>query len=172
MGLVYRLRQLWHNLRAQPLSPPQLRELGDVLSSRELALFQQMSASDQQHAYRVLQMLRAHGRNEEDLLAAALLHDVGKTRVSLSAWDRSVAVLGEMVAPKRAAAWGRGDHRGWRRAFVVREQHAAWGAALAEEAGSRPGVVDLIRRHQDALPANSGRQDECLLLLQWADDQN
>lgn len=172
MDVTYRLSQLWHNVTAQPLSLPDLREIANDLSLGEIALFRQMSNSDQQHAFRVYRLLRASGQTDGDLLASALLHDVGKVRVNLSAWDRSIAVLGETFVPDRVNHWGQGDHSGWKRAFVVREQHAAWGAALAENAGSRPAVVDLILRHQDPLPVNGSEKDERLMLLQWADDQN
>ena len=64
------------------------------------------------------------------------------------------------------------DRAGWKRAFVVREQHAAWGADLAKRAGSAAEVIELILRHQDTLMANGDELDERLMLLQWADDQN
>ena len=172
MDILYRLGQLWHNMTAQPLSQPELKEITNNLTHQELSLFRQMSQSDQQHAYRVFRLLRDSGQVDVDLLAAALLHDVGKVRGDLSAWDRSIVVLGETFAPQRAKQWGNGDESGWERAFVVREQHAAWGAALAKNVGSRPGVVDLIKRHQDPLPVDDRRKDERLMLLRWADDQN
>ena len=172
MDILYRLSQLWHNVTAQPLSQAQFEEIANDLTFHELMLFRQMSRSDQQHAFRVFRLLRDSGQVDVDLLAAALLHDVGKVRVDLSAWDRSIVVLGETFAPQRAKQWGNGDESGWERAFVAREQHAAWGAALAKNVGSRPGVVDLINRHQDPLPVNDSDKDERLMLLRWADDQN
>ena len=172
MDVFYRLSQLWHNVTAQPLSQPEIEEISQVLIPGEMALLRQLSNSDQQHAYRVYQLLRASGHTDADLLAAALLHDSGKVRVNLSVWDRSIAVLGETVAPHKVVQWGQGDETGWKSTFVVREQHAAWGASLAEKAGSRPGVIDLIMRHQDSLTQNGCEQNERLMLLQWADDQN
>lgn len=172
MNLFYRLNQLWHNLTAQPLSQQELEQIEVVLNPGEMALFQQMPPSDQRHAFRVYRLLKTTGQTDVDLLAAALLHDVGKAQVDLSAWDRSVAVLGETLMPLRIKEWGSNGDSGWKRPFVVREKHASWGASLAEEAGSRPGVVDLILRHQDPLPVNGGGNNERLALLQWADDQN
>lgn len=172
MGVLYRLSQFWRNVTAQPLTALEQDEIAEKLNPEELVLFRLMSTSDQRHAYRVFKLLQASGHSDADLLAAALLHDVGKIRADLSAWDRTVAVLGETFIPQKAKAWGEGGAGGWRRTFVVREQHAGWGAALAGDAGSREGVIDLILRHQDPLPVNESGEDERLTLLQWADDQN
>ena len=172
MKLFYRLNQLWHNVTAQPLSPQELEQIELVLSPGEVALFQRMLASDQRHAFRVYGLIKECGHTDNDLLAAALLHDVGKVRATLSAWDRSLAVLGETFFPRKVKEWAADETSGWKRTFVVREQHAAWGAALAENAGSRLEVINLILRHQDPLPANGSRNDERLALLQWADGQN
>ncbi len=172
MRILYRLGQFWRNVTAQPLSQSELNEVALILNPAETTLFQKMSISDQRHAYRVCALLKANGQTDEDLLAAALLHDVGKIRVPLSVWDRTAAVLGETLMPQSVQQWGSGDQSGWKRTFVVREQHAAWGASLAVEAGSRPDVVRLIAHHQDSLPAAGGRHVERLSLLQWADDQN
>jgi hypothetical protein len=117
-------------------------------------------------------MLREAGYNHPDLLAAALLHDVGKTRYPLSAWDRTVIVVGEKLFPARAKTWGRGAVDSWRRPFVVRACHPAWGAAMAAAAGARPGVVELIDRHQDKPAEIVTETDRLLVYLQWADDRN
>ena len=171
MGLRYRLRQLWSNLTAGPLSDAAGREVGAALAPAERALFDRFSPADQWHSYRVLCDLRRAGYNDPELLTAALLHDVGKTRYPLSAGDRTAIVVGAVLFPGRVARWGQGAADSWRRPFVVRAQHPAWGAEMAAAAGSRPTVVELIRRHQDKPPA----EDELaglLRALQWADDQN
>ena len=172
MDVLYRLSQFWRNVTAQPLKVLEQEEIAENLNPDELALFWLMSTSDQRHAYRVYTLLRASGYSDAELLAAALLHDVGKIRADLSAWDRTVAVLGETFLPLKAKEWSEGEAGGWRRTFVVRERHAGWGASLAGDAGSREGVIDLILRHQDSLPENGSGEDEHLALLQWADDQN
>lgn len=172
MAIGYRIRQLWQAVRAGPLTPAQLDEVGQTLTLAEVELFARMPVNDQWHAYRVYGMLRDSGQADDVLLAAALLHDVGKTQARLSVWDRCLAVLGEHVAPRRVSHWGEGDARGWKRAFVVRRQHAAWGAALARDCGARPEVIDLIRRHQDTIPVENDHDNKRLLLLQWADGRN
>jgi putative nucleotidyltransferase with HDIG domain len=172
VDLAYRLSQLWHTMTAGSLPPSIVEELAQVLSPAETSLFRQLPDSDQWHAYRVYRLLAANGYTDKDLLAAALLHDVGKAQVTLSAWDRSLAVLGERFAPQKAEEWGAAAETGWKRTFVIRKQHAEWGAQMAAQAGSSPLVIDLIRRHQDPLPDGRSEADELLALLQWADDQN
>jgi predicted HD phosphohydrolase len=172
MDIRYRLSQFWHNVTAQPLSMQEQEQIANALNPQELNLFLQMSISDQRHGYRVYRLLRDNGSTDGDLLAAALLHDVGKVRADLTAWDRAVAVLGETFLPRKVKEWGAGEKSGWKRTFVVREQHAAWGGDLAEKAGSREAVIDLILHHQDPLPASENESDERRMLLRWADDQN
>jgi len=172
MDVRYRLGQFWHNVTARPLSRLEQKQIANNLNPQELELFLQMSHSDQRHGYRVYQLLQKNGYTDDDLLAAALLHDVGKVHANLSAWDRAVAVLGETFMPRKAKEWGEGEKSGWKRTFVVREQHAAWGGDMAEKAGSRRAVIDLILRHQDPKLVNNNEKDERLVLLQWADDQN
>lgn len=171
MALPYRLRQLRAILTAGPLSETAQREVAATLSAAERELFYRLTPADQWHSVRILGDLRDAGYNDPDLLAAALLHDVGKTRCPLSPWDRTLIVVGGALWPGRVAGWGAGQPEGWRRPFVVRAQHAAWGADMAEAAGSRPAVVELIRRHQDKADAGN-EADRLLSALQWADDRN
>ena len=172
MRLPYRLRQLRHNLAAGLLPSAAHDEIAGVLNEPEQDLFRRYSYADQGHGLRVFHMLRDAGYNHPDLLAAALLHDVGKTRYPLSVWDRILIVVGQALLGRRSERWGRGLPQGWRRPFVVRAQHPAWGADMAAAAGSRPEVVALIRRHQEKLTDAVGEEEGLLRLLQWADDQN
>jgi hypothetical protein len=173
VGLSYRLQQFWRNLTAGPLTPEARGEVEALLSPPEVALFEHYSLADQWHSYRVLRTLREAGHTEPDLLRAALLHDIGKSRVRLSLWDRTLIVAAEVIAPEAVEAWGREESDGWKRPFAARVQHPAWGAEMAAAAGSAPGVVELIRRHADDGPWDESELVEMsLAALQWADDQN
>lgn len=172
MRLRYRLRQLRDNLTAGPLSEAARLEVVAALSSGELALFDCFSPADQWHSYRVLCDLRQAGYNDPDLLVAALIHDVGKTRYPLSAWDRTVIVVGSVLFPRRSVAWGQGRVDSWRRPFVVRARHPEWGAEMAAAIGASPAVVALIGHHQDKAAEMPGELADLLRALQWADDRN
>lgn len=172
MGLPYRLRQLRDNLTAGPLSAAVREEIDAFLSEPERNLFYRFIYADQWHSYRVLRSLRDAGYNHPDLMTAALLHDIGKIACPLSPWDRTVIVVGSALFPGKVDSWGRGSLHSWRRPFVVRAQHPAWGAEMAVKADSRPGVVELIRRHQDKHTGEATDVDRLLGILQWADDRN
>ena len=149
------------------------QEIAVILSPAERALFYRFQESDQWHAYRVYNTLKEAGQSQPDLLAAALLHDVGKTKVNLSVWDRILIVVTEFLKPGRVKIWGQGDLRSWKRPFVVRLRHAHWGAEMTRSAGSSPLTIGLIRHHQDPLPQDpKSIEDEMRCLLQWADYQN
>lgn len=171
MGLAYRLQQFRYNLLARELSPSAKQLAHGILRLAERPLFAQYDVSDQWHTVRVVQMLQAAGHTHPHLLTAALLHDVGKTRVDLTVWERSLAVLIQKLWPQKADQWGQGAAAGWKRPFVVRQQHAAWGAEMATAVGCHPQVVELIARHQDKLEAIKSETDHLLAQLQWADDR-
>ena len=173
MSLSYLVTQFWWNITAEPLPQPLRQEIDNSLSSAERELYSRFQESDQWHAYRVYSLLKEAGQSHSDLLAAALLHDVGKTKVNLSVWDRTFTVTVDRLMPEKAISWGQGDLNSWKRPFVVRSRHAQWGAEMAQAAGSTALTIELIRRHQDHLPQNSqSTEDEMLRLLQWADDLN
>jgi len=169
----YRLWQFWQIVWAKPLTTAAWAEVTAVLTPAEVQLFTRFPANDQWHSLRVLRLVQTSGCLQPALRKAALLHDVGKTQVRLRLWERVVVVLGGWLWSDRTAVWGYGVARGWRRPFVVKTQHPAWGAAMAEAAGCDALTISLIARHQDALAdVTELDQRELLRILQWADDQS
>lgn len=141
------------------------------LSTSQLALFKRMSRAERQHHLRVLKKLLKRGQTHPALLVAALLHDVGKTQTRFTLIERILAVLVKKFLPERFVQWSRHTPTGWRRAFVVSACHPAWGAAMADAAGSDPLALALIRHHQDKLQVVPRDEFENLLAaLQAADD--
>jgi hypothetical protein len=168
--LAYRSRQFW-NAFLGPHQKIESEVLLPYLSMPQLVLFRRMQPSEQTHAFQVFGRLKASGRRDRGLLAAALLHDVGKILYPLSIWERVLIVLGRRLFPRAVRRWGTGRPRGLYRPFVVAARHAEWGADLAARAGASPRTVDLIRRHQDPPgPQPGSRTDQFLAALQQADD--
>lgn len=163
--LQYRLYQFRRALRAAP-DPVPVADLLPYLTPPQAALFLRMQPSEQEHAFHVLRCLVAEGRGDPHLLAAALLHDVGKALYPLALWERALVVLGKKFLPRLASRWGQGRPRGLSRPFAVAARHPAWGADLAAAAGATARACDLIRRHQSAPVAD----DPLLAALQAADD--
>ncbi len=178
MRIGYRIRQFWGALRARP-SAEDLEQARNLLSTAQMTLFTRLQASEQVHGLSVYRKLTEQSECHPDLLVAALLHDVGKSVCQLRPWERALIVLGKAIDPERVKRWGRqacpqpGRLTGWRRPFIVSEQHAGWGAGLAREAGVSPLTERLIRRHQDPVPPGSNStEDRLLSKLQALDDEN
>jgi|SRR5579883_2507454 hypothetical protein len=103
-ALAYRLWQVGQQLGfVAPLTVEEHEEVARWLPSSALPLFQSMSAADQRHSLRVCRGLQARGCQDEDMLAAALLHDIGKAGGRVPFWTRPVIVLGKMCAPRLLA---------------------------------------------------------------------
>jgi hypothetical protein len=159
---AYRSRQFFGALRAR-VGEGERSEVAANLTPAEQALFFSMEVSDQRHALDAFRIVKANGRRDASLLAAALLHDVGKGRISV--WQRVVFVLLKAVSPQLLRRLASDGGRGWRGALARSLDHAERGAALAEAAGSTPETVRLIRLHRT--PAGD---DVALAMLQAADE--
>ncbi len=126
------------------------------LSAKQLALFDALSPYDQQHAVEVLERLRQEGGMEADLAQAALLHDAGKAFARTRLWHRVAHVL----APERDS-----------RLLRAYARHAEIGAELAEQAGTSPVAVALIREHHRKVRGAPRTPFEAMLAaLQKADE--
>lgn len=172
--VLYRIQQFWLAWRAEPLTEEELAPARSVLTAAQMKLFRRLQPSEQIHALRVLQTIQTQGETDPDLQIAALLHDVGKARAPLKIWERVVIVLGKKLLPQRVHAWGAGQSLGWKRPFVIAEQHPAWGAEMASAAGASPLAVSLIGQHQSDRPESpiSQKEEQLLRILQAADQQN
>ena len=154
---AYRSRQFFASLGAR-LSPAERQTIAAHLTPAQQRLFSAMTVRDQRHSLDVLQALQRMGCQEEEVLLAALLHDVGKGSVRL--WHRVAYVLLQAASPRlldrlaqpNGPALSLPNGRGWRWAIAAIRDHGARGAALAEAAGASAAVVELIRHHQRACP--------------------
>ncbi len=152
-NVLYRLRQVRQQLGfVAPLSAHDLAEVADLLPSAALRLFVSMSPADQHHSLRVCRGLQACGWHEQDMLIAALLHDVGKAAGRVPFWTRPVIVLGKRCTPRLLAhltAYPVEEQHlpPWRRALSYAWWHAEVGADLAAGAGLSARTVHYIRMH-------------------------
>jgi hypothetical protein len=120
-------------------SPADEAWVASVLSEEELALWRRMSGPDRRHSVEVARRARqSFGDAEPDrpVLAAALLHDVGKVVSGLGTLGRVVATLAGMSRTRRLPA-------------RVQQYlaHDRLGGDLLEQAGSHPLTVAWAREH-------------------------
>lgn len=179
--LVYRTRQFWQAISTDS-SREDIELASTILTPSQFELFQQMHKSEQAHSLRVLKELRDQGELDTDLQIAALLHDVGKIRAPLRLWERVMVVVVRAFCPYCVQKWGSPnggdslDGLGWRRAFVVAEEHPAWGANLASQHGVSELAASLIARHQEQLPPTAANEisveDSLLYKLQAVDNKS
>ncbi len=150
--IVYRLGQVRQQLGpVAPLSVEEQMEVARLLPVRARELFNTMSAADQRHALRVCRGLQERGCMDAEMLAAALLHDVGKAEGRVPFWTRPAIVTGKRVAPgllSRLTSYPVEEGcKGWRRSLSYAWHHAEVGADLAAAAGLSARTVLLIRTH-------------------------
>ena len=129
-----------------------------------------MSGADRRHAVGVAERVeRALGHEAtRPVLAAALLHDVGKVESGLGTYGRVVATLSAKAAGRSMASTWR-KQRGYARKVGLYLEHDQIGADLLELAGSDPLTVAWAREHH--LPESEWTLDPHLAgALKAADD--
>lgn len=153
---------------------PDLERAQRYLSPCEYDAFRSMARSEQLHSLHVLErVLSTDPAAPKALLAAALLHDVGKSRYRLSVWQKTLAVIIEAIAPRLSRRLGDDESLGFARApFIVRRHHAQWGGEILRSCGSDEDVIWLVERHQEYDERHSDRRISALLSkLQSADSE-
>jgi hypothetical protein len=119
-----------------------------VLSDDELRLWRRMSTVDRRHAVGVARDVEARLGDEatRPVLAAALLHDVGKVSAGLGTYGRVIATLaGAAAGRSMAEAWTEG--KGFTRRVGLYLRHGAIGADMLAMAGSDPLTVTWAKEH-------------------------
>lgn len=120
------------------------------LTPAERRVYLGMDPRDREHACRVARhLLRDHPHAAPELVAAALLHDCGKSIRPYRVIER---VLVGLVPNRLARVVPLGP-------LAVRAYHPELGAELLARAGARPCVARLVARHHHA----GGDPDAALL---------
>lgn len=141
-------RRFLGSLRPGGPAPAEERWALECLLPGEQALWHRLSGADRRHAVGVArQVERSLGHEAaRPVLAAALLHDVGKVESGLGTYGRVVATVSAAVAgPDMAASWRR--QRGFVRRVGLYLQHDRLGADLLALAGSDDLTVAWAREH-------------------------
>lgn len=148
--MFYRVQQFLKALIPR-VEPAEITWALDNLPPEARSLFLKQSKAERRHALDVAQDLSAHQNSlsptdYQNLIAAALLHDCGKTEVRNRLWHRVFIVFMQQLPP---SAWSRLENSGAFLAAPLRTAslHALWGGDLAQSAGLNPTVCLLITEH-------------------------
>jgi hypothetical protein len=134
-----------------------------VLNDDQLRLWRRMSRADRRHAIGVAHDVERRLGHEatSPVMAAALLHDVGKVSAGLGTYGRVIATLAGAAAGRTMAeAWTEG--KGFTRRVGLYLRHGPIGADMLAMAGSDPLTVTWAREHhlpeeEWTLPADVAR---------------
>lgn len=144
------------------LNPADDRFARQKLTDPEYGLYEAMDVRDRAHSVLVAKvLLDRHPAAHRNLVAAALLHDVGKSRLKFNAAHRVLVHLARPRGLPQEPLAG-----GLRGALQLREHHETIGARMLDEAGVDPEVVRLVRSL-----GRKGAADPDVTVLRWADER-
>lgn len=132
------------------LSADDARWAASRLLPAERELWARMSPADRRHAVRVARDVerRLGVEATRPVLAAALLHDVGKIDAGLGTYGRVMATLSGAAVGRDPVMISRWTHvQGFTRRVGLYLQHDRLGGDLLEMAGSEPLTVAWAREH-------------------------
>jgi hypothetical protein len=151
-GVAHLVKRFFGSLVPVGLSGVDATWAEEQLLPAEVDLWKRMSRADRRHAVGVARRVeRALGAEaSRPVVAAALLHDCGKTVSGLGTYGRVIATISARVAGReQATAWS--ETQGFTRRVGLYLEHPRLGADLLGLAGSAPLTVAWTAEHH--LPA-------------------
>ena len=142
------VRRFLGSLRPGGPSTRDGRWVESVLSAEEHALWLRMSGPDRRHSTQVARSVQRSLADDAptEVLAAALLHDVGKIHSRLRTFGRVVATLTIKTAGREEVeSWTQVG--GLHRRIALYQNHPAIGGDDLELAGSHPLTTAWTREH-------------------------
>lgn len=142
-------RRFFGSVNAKELESDELSWVRDHLLETEFALWLRFGVADRRHSYvvarRVVKLLDE--KATRPVVAAALLHDIGKTATQLSTLERVFATLaGSQATFDQKRSWS--TENGWLGRAGSYLMHHELGAEMLTEAGSDPLTVAWARDHE------------------------
>ena len=147
-GATHLVKRFFGSLAPVGLSRADAAWAQQQLLAAEVDIWQQMSRPDRRHAVGVAHRVeRALGAEAtRPVLAAALLHDCGKTVSGIGTYGRVIATVSAKVAGReQAMAWS--ETQGFTRRVGLYLEHPRLGADLLGLAGSAPLTVAWTAEH-------------------------
>lgn len=148
MRAIYRIRQGLDNLTAA-MQPEDWSLVIRWLSPAERSLFSRMQRPDQLHCTRAARWLLENGESDEQLIKAALLHDVGKARCRIGVLHRTLYVLlGWLFQTFPPLFAGSPEENRWWMPYYVIANHPRIGASMLVQLGCDERIWRLVELHQ------------------------
>lgn len=150
--MFYRVHQFIQAFLPQ-IDSAEIKWAQDFLGPEASLLFLRQSRSEQRHALDVAQSILSQKpallyseSDFQNLLFAALLHDCGKSIVSIRLWQRVFIVLMQKM-PQPIWSFLEISPTVFALPLKIAAKHALWGGRLAQKAGLSPEICLLIREH-------------------------
>ncbi len=148
--IVHLARRFFGSLRPGGPPAPDVAWVQVTLSTEQFVLWNRMSGPDRRHSAQVARDVHARlaERATPPVLAAALLHDVGKIDSRLRTYGRVVATLTtKIIGRDEVLGWRRS--RGLHRRIALYVDHPTIGGDLLQLANSDPLTVAWAREHHN-----------------------
>jgi len=139
-GPSHLIRRFFEVASARPLSRDERAAVGSWLTPALSDLFFSQQPADQRHGYRAGASVAAAGYRAPDVVAAALLHDVGKRHAGFGALGRSVASVMILLSLPLSER------------MLTYRDHGIVAARELGRAGAPPLVVDFALHHHGRRP--------------------
>ena len=139
-------------LVARRLTDVEVEEVNRWLSPPLASLFFSQPAADQRHGYEAARLVLGTDTTREDVVMAALTHDVAKRLARLGVTGRTFASLlikAGLPLGQRMSAY---------------RDHGLWGARELRGAGAPPLVIDFAEHHHGERPRSISADDWDLLV--------
>ncbi len=138
VGYLAKIQRLARSLRPEQARPDDIWA-SQYLTSGEARVYFGMDSRDREHACRVTRhLLKDHPFIDEEVIAAALLHDCGKSVRRYSVIERVLVGLIPNRIARFLPPFG---------PIGIRAHHPELGARLLAHLGARPAVARLVARH-------------------------
>jgi len=148
--LAHLVKRFFVSILVQRNNPNEEKYLLSLLTDRETKLYFAQPLIDRIHSVQSATKAKAELQNRDDqnLVVAAALHDVGKAQANLGILGRVLATIIDFILPLRILSeWKR--HKGIRKKIHLYSFHSERSADLLEEAGSSQLVITWARHHHD-----------------------
>ncbi|HHW57128.1 MAG TPA: HDIG domain-containing protein [Clostridia bacterium] len=132
------------------------------LNEKELEYFNKLPVYEKRHSLDVCYyLINKYGIEDQDLLKAALFHDIGKIKAKITLTKKVIGVILEKI-PFLAKFLEKRIYF-----LKIYYNHPEYSTEICKEIGLNERVVDIVRHHHGRNPT-----DEDVIKLQEADKKN